>query len=87
MNQPFRVGAALLLKTLYKNVALFKYHLNVSTKLYFPSLEIEERQQIWSHNWRQQFGNFCKLSFMQCNYVADSPKGESSNRSKAVSEH
>ena len=46
MNQPFRVGAALLLKTLYKNVALFKYHLNVSTKLYFPSQEIEERQQI-----------------------------------------
>jgi hypothetical protein len=26
MNESFRVGAALLLKTLYKNIALIKYH-------------------------------------------------------------
>jgi hypothetical protein len=44
MNESFRIGAALLLKTLYKNVALVKY----STILFpnFPSQEFEERQQI-----------------------------------------
>jgi hypothetical protein len=42
MNESFRIGEALLLKTLYKNVALVKYHL-VSN---FPSQEFEERQQI-----------------------------------------
>jgi hypothetical protein len=49
----------------------------------FPSQEFEERQQIWSHNWRQllfwqpDFGTFVNYLLVFCYKL---PKGESSNR-------
>ena len=77
MNESFRVGAVLLPKTLYKNVALVKYHL-VS--------KLSQSRVLSSIILAVRFWNFCKLS-LSVLLQPPPPKGESSNRSKAVSEH
>ena len=53
MNESFRVGAVLLPKTLYKNVALVKYHL-VS--------KLSQSRVLSSIILAVRFWNFCKLS-------------------------
>ena len=89
MNESFRIGSAILLRTLYKNVILVNL---ISFILFpnFPSQEIGERQRILSHNrrqlllWLPDFGTFVNYFSVSCCRLL---RGESSNRSKAVSEH
>jgi hypothetical protein len=71
MNESFRVGAVLLPKTLYKNVALVKYHL-VS--------KLSQSRVLSSIILAVRFWNFCKL-FLS---VLLQPDGSYRNRKTTI---